>query len=146
MVTQRLDRGPADHRAGLATNEDVGRRVRDLDLELVRETHDPDPDEIGEVGQVPQALLERELGALGAPAEASDLVGDVLPFGAHGLAGAGACGEDVANAIERAASRERDSDGDCQGDGLRGHERDHEPIHEARIAHSLGRGGCRRLP
>ena len=50
MVAERLDRGPPEHRAGLAAEEHVGRGVGDLDPQVVAQPDDPDADEVGEVG------------------------------------------------------------------------------------------------
>ena len=58
--------------------EHVGRGVRELDAQVVVEPDDADAHEVGEVGQVAEPLLERELGGLGRGAAAGGRDREVL--------------------------------------------------------------------
>ena len=84
MVAERLDRGSAEHRAAVPAQEHVRGGVGDLDAQIVVQADDPDPDQVGQVGEVAEPLLEPELGRLRPAAQPPQSIAQVLVGGAGG--------------------------------------------------------------
>ena len=133
MVADRLDRRPPEHRSRRALQKDMGSRVGHLNPEIVGQSDDPDADEIGEVGQIPETLIERKFRSRGASAETCRAVDECFVGMVHS-AGLSVVGQLVRDGIERSAARERDGGSHADENRLQADESHDDPVHDQSMA------------
>ena len=135
MIAEGLDGRPPEHRSRRPLEEDVGRRVGDLHPQVVGQADDADADQVRQVGQVPEPLLEGELGRLGPALEPADVIDDRVAAGGALGRGPAIVGQPVGDGIERPATGQGDTNRDGNDDGLGRHEgHDDVGVHGRSIA------------